>query len=52
MDSQPFTRRSLVAYASAHSFAAGTLSMLSRLGYNIVSPEKFEKLVMAENPAE
>ncbi len=45
MGLQPLPRRHLVAYASADAFADGTLSILSRLGYEIVSPEKFEKQV-------
>lgn len=33
-----------MAYASAEAFADGTISILSRLGYEILSPERFEKL--------
>ena len=43
MDLQPLPCRQLVAYASADAFADGTISILSRLGYEILSPEKFEK---------
>jgi hypothetical protein len=43
MDLQPSTGRYLVAYASADDFADKTLQMLSRLGYEILSPERFEK---------
>lgn len=35
--------RILVAYASADGFAEGTVPILARLGYEIVSPERFEK---------
>jgi hypothetical protein len=45
MDLQPLPSRHLVAYASADAFAEGTISILARLGYEIISPEKFEKLV-------
>lgn len=45
MDLQALPARHLVAYANADAFADGTVSILSRLGYEIVSPEKFEKLV-------
>lgn len=37
--------RHLVAYASADAFAPRTLSILSRLGYEIHSPDRFEKRV-------
>lgn len=45
MDLQALPCRHLVAYADADAFADGTVPILSRLGYDIVSPEKFEKLV-------
>ncbi len=43
MDLQPLPSRQLVAYASADAFAEGTIAILARLGYEILSPEKFEK---------
>jgi hypothetical protein len=47
MDLQPLPRRYLVAYASASGFAENTIVILSRLGYEILSPERFEKLRMS-----
>jgi hypothetical protein len=43
MDLQPLPSRSLVAYAGADGFADNTISILARLGYEIVTPEGFEK---------
>ena len=44
MDLQPLPSRRLVAYASADDFADNTIQILRRLGYDILSPERFEKL--------
>lgn len=44
MDLQPLPSRQLVAYASADDFADNTIQILGRLGYDILSPERFEKL--------
>ena len=44
MDTQQLPCRIPVAYASANDFAANTLRILARLGYDILSPEKFEEL--------
>lgn len=44
MDLQPLPCRRLVAYASADDFADNTIQILRRLGYDILSPERFEKL--------
>ena len=44
MDLQPQPCRHLVAYASVDDFADKTIQILDRLGYAILSPEKFEKL--------
>ena len=43
MELHPLPCRTLVAHASADGFAEGTVSILSRLGYEILSPERFEK---------
>ena len=43
MDLHSLPSRTLVAHASSDGFAEGTLSILSRLGYEILSPERFEK---------
>jgi len=44
MDTQPLPCRTPVAYASADDFAENTIRILARLGYDILSPEKFEKV--------
>ena len=44
MDLQPLPCRKLVAYASADDFADNTIQILGRMGYDILSPERFEKL--------
>ena len=44
MDTQQLPCRIPVAYASANDFAPNTLRILARLGYDILSPEKFEEL--------
>ena len=49
MDLQPLRSRYLVAYSSADGFAENTIVILSRLGYEIVSPERFEKLTRSDD---
>jgi len=44
MDLQPLPSRHIVTYASADDFAESTIQTLSRFGYEILSPERFEKL--------
>ena len=44
MNTQPLPCRTAVAYASAENFAENTIRILARLGYDIVSPERFEAL--------
>jgi hypothetical protein len=43
MDLQPLPSRQLVAYADDGGFADNTVKILARLGYEILSPERFEK---------
>ena len=49
MDPQALPSRCLVAYSSADGFADGTIAILSRLGYEILSPEGFEKQLEREH---
>ena len=44
MDLQPLPSRHLVAYANDDGFADNTVKILARVGYEILSPERFEKL--------
>jgi len=44
MDTQPLPSRTPVCYANSSDFAENTIRILARLGYDIVSPERFEML--------
>ncbi len=44
MEPQPLPSRRLVAYANPDDFADNTIQILGRMGYDILSPERFEKL--------
>ena len=49
MDTQPLPSRTPVRYANSSDFADNTIRILARLGYDILSPERFEMLRTGPN---